>query len=317
MAPSQRPFSLPDPELTAIAIGHKATSITAIADLVIPPGRALSRREYKYWELKPEEFLTVPDAAVGRLSRPNEVSFSGELKTDIIDDKSLMTKVPRSDEQEAGDGYDPLRRATVGLQELHYLKKEKDCADMIFTATNYPVAQRTTLAGDSKWSSANSDPLRTLKQSMRAMLVPPNTLVLGHEAAISLQMNPKVVGSYFGNDGQYGMAPLAFIADFLGLSRGVFVGVSKVNTALPGTTPVYADCWGDFAALLAINEMSDPSMDQSMTTFGFCPNMGMPQVFTWFDNEIGAYGGNWVKASQSYSYKVTASNHGYLFSDVS
>jgi hypothetical protein len=309
---SYAPFPI-IPELTALAVAYK--NPTLIADDVLPRV-PVSTQAFEYMQFDKGETFTVPDTRVGRTAAPTQVEFSGTKTGGVTNDYALDAPIPNQDVENAkslGGKYDPKKRATASTTDLILLDREVRVASAVFDANNYAAANKTTLAGVNQWSdTANSDPLRAILTAFDSMIMRPTLGVIGQLVATQLQLHPKLVAGYFGNNGQYGLVPLAYIAEQLGLQK-LLVGRAFINSAKPGQAVSIARAWGKHASFLYI----DPNADTNRgITYGLTAQWGPRVAGEIEDPDIGMRGGVRVRVGESVAEKIIATDCGYFFQNA-
>jgi hypothetical protein len=304
------PFII-QPHLMAIAIAYRNERM--IADQVLPrvpvPGET-----FKYTLYDKGDNFTIPDTKVGRTSRPNEVDWHATESSASVSPYGLEEPIPQSDvDNAAGTQIDPQAVATEQLTNLVDLDREKRCADLVFNAASYAAANKTTLVqGTSQWSDSTVNPLTAIQDAMDNMLMRPNTFVLGRRTATLLRRNPYVVKAFHGNLGDTGMVPLAFLQDYLELSK-ILVGEAWANTAKKGQTATMARLWGAHASLLYTEPVS-PSV--KAMTFGITGQFGTRIAGSRPDPDIGLKGGIRVRVGEEVKELVLANDLGYFFQNA-
>ena len=313
---AEAPFTI-QTRLTAISLAVKVMGL--IADVVCPRVN-VGGPKFTYTVLDTAEGFTIPDVKIGRTSRANQVEFGAEDKTESVVDYGLEDPVPVRDMNVARDqraNIDPLAVATERTTQLVELAREKRVADLITTLDHYDAALRTTLAGDSQWSSAESDPLNAILAAKDKMLVPASTLVTGQAVWTKLRQHPKIVEAVnmSGAGAQAaGAVAAAAVADLLELDT-LHVGRAWVNTARPGQDAVYARLWGKDAALLHINRQIVSPMD-AVPTFAFTAEWLGRQAGTYIDSSRGRDGAEIVKVVESCKELISFRPCGYLFKNA-
>ena len=308
------PFT-PSPQYTAIALAYQNKEL--IADLVLPR-TTVNERSFK-WDLHTKsDMFTVPDLLVGRKGVPNEVEFTATEQTSSVGDYGLDDVVPQEDVDSARSkpGLDPLGRATEGVSELIMLAREKRVADLVFAAATYPSGSKVTLDAANQWSAfsnAASDPVEDILAAHEAMLMKPNTLVLGSQVWFQLRRHPKVISAVFalgGNAATGGIASLQAVADLFEVDR-ILIGRAFINTAKPGQTATYSRIWGKQAALLRINPLA--GVRGNDISFGMTAEYGTRIAGTIAEPRVGLRGATRVRVGESVKELVTAADCGYLF----
>jgi hypothetical protein len=317
MAYQNFPFPIQQ-ELTAITLAYSNRSY--IADEVLPRV-PVGSREFKWQKFNRDEMFTVPETMVGRKGVPNEVQFGGTEEPGLVKDYGLDDLVPNEDINAAPPGYDPIGRAVEGVSELIALDREKRTADLVFTNTNYPSANRVTLSGTSQWSDYTSDPYSAIMVARDGMLVPFNTGVISRLGWAKLRVHPKITaalapssnGNSSTSNAQGSPASLQAVADLLELDQ-ILVGESWINTAKPGQTATLARVWGKHMALLHLNPIA--SIRGNAISFGFTAEYGNRVSGSIPEPKVGLRGAQRVRVGESVNELIVASDVGYFFQNI-
>lgn len=308
MAGTFAPFPI-QPQLTAIAVAYQNGAM--IADAVMPR-TPVATQQFEYLRYVKEERFTIPDTGVGRTSAPNRVEFGATEDTATTTDRALDDPVPQADILNAPPNFDPLAVATEGIMELIGLDREKRVADIVFDGATYPTGNKVTLAGTSRWSQSGSDPIDDILAAKDAMMAMPNILVLGTKTWRHLRQHPDVAKAIQGNSGDRTVAARGAVADLLELEE-LLIGEAWVNPSKPGQTPTYSRLWGHHAALLR----RDPTATTRRgVTFAITPQWGTQVAGSIDDPDIGMRGGQRVRAGESVTELVIASDAGYFFENA-
>jgi len=301
-----------DPALTGLAIAYKNDEY--IADS-IAPYRPVSKREFEWDDFTISEMYTVPDTEVGRLSRPNQVTFSATRQTSSCVDYALDSPVPQDDIDNADANYDPRNHATEGVMELIKLDREIRVASQVFSLNTYLSTQRTTLSGTSQWSDfTNSDPKTVILTALDLCLLRPNYLVFGQAGWTIFRQNPKVVKACRpASDNGEGVVTPQEVADMLELD-GVWVGRSWKNAAKPGQTFSQARIWGKDCAAIYVNPQAQLQGTVTAPTFMLTARFGTPVSGALPDPNIGMKGGVNVRAGESVKEVITSVQGAYFWS---
>jgi hypothetical protein len=309
---TQAPFPL-NPQLTAIAIAYRNNAL--IADMVLP--RVAAHDQFRYTKFNKDEAFTVPDTKLGRKSEANVVEFTGTEVIDETQDYGLKDVVPLGDLRKAeGTKMDPLGNATTGITRLITLDREVRVAGLVFNAANYAAANKATLSGTGQWSDyTNSNPVSAILAAMDAMIMRPNKAVMGQSVWTVLRQHPKVVESVkatgAGGVNAQGVIARQALADLLELEE-IIVGAGFVNTAKKGAVGSYSRCWGKSFALMYTEPVAETG---NAMTFGFTAESGGGiRTRDWFDEKVGADGGQWVQVADTVKEVLPANDLGYLFS---
>jgi hypothetical protein len=311
---SNRPFAV-SATLTAIAVGYRNPALSLIADRVLPRVDVTSEK-FKYTEFPLAEGFTFPDARVGRRSRPNQLEFSGEEKTDSVDDFGYDVSIPFSDIDEAQklrasgvSNYDPENRATEGLTDALLLAREVRTAAVIQDTNAYATGRKVALVGTARFNDyANSSPITVIKTGLESTLVHrPNTAVMGQSVWSTLQSHPQLVKAIRGNNTDQGIITREEFCRLFEL-KDLLVGEGFVNIAKPGQAANLSRVWGKSIQLLFINPAATT---QGGITFGFTAQLGAKIAGSWEDRNVGLQGGKTVRVGERVKEKIIAADVGY------
>jgi len=298
-----------DPDLTAISIGYRNPQF--IAEQVLPTVPVM-KKEFSYNAYPIAESFRLPDTRVGRKSAPNMVELTSTRETETCEDYGLDDGIPQDDIDQAPQGRDPRDRATMQLTDYVALGREKETADLVFDATQYPDDNKDTLSGSTQWSHASSDPVATVLAAMDACLMRPSRMVLGQAVWTKLRTNAVILKAVHGNLGDAGAATRQQVADLFELQELV-VGAGWYNSAAPGQDPTLVRVWGKHAALYYFNPLADT---QQGLTFGLNAQYGTKIAGTRPDGNIGLRGGQRVRVGETRKGLIVAVQAGYLFEDA-
>jgi hypothetical protein len=311
---SNAPFPI-DPVLTGIAIQYRNKAL--IADMVLPRiTPELPRKEFKYNVWTKAEQFTVPNTAVGRRGKPQEIEFTATQVTGAVLDYALDDPIPFDDIQNAPEGHDPEAFAVQSLAGLIALDREARVAGLVFAGGTYPSANKTALSGTGaggQWSASDSTPIDDILTGLDVPLIRPNTMVIGRQAFSKLSTHPQIAKAVLGNSGDSTIASAQQIANLFSLER-VLVGEGYQNTAKRGQTASYGRVWGKACALLYIDTLS--AGDGRLPSFGGTFQYGPRLAGAMDDEDIGARGGRRVRVLESVVEKITASDLGYFIDTV-
>lgn len=308
------PF-VPMPQYTAIALAY--TNRAFIADQVLPR-MTVTERTFK-WDLRTKsDLFNVPDTRVGRKGQPNEVEFTATEQSSFVNDYGLDDVVPQEDIDAAAGkpGLNPLGRAIEGIMELVGLQREQRVSTLFFTAANYPVGSKETLAGATQWSDATSDPVTAILTAKEGALVDFNELTIGSQVWLQLRKHPKILAAVFPNGGNAatgGQASLAAVADLFEVER-INVGRAWVNTAKVGQTPTLARLWGKHAVLH--RNVPAAGLRGNGITFGATAQYGTRIAGTMPEPKVGLRGATRCRAGESLRELILAADAGYMFENA-
>ena len=300
---------------TAIAMAVKIPG--AIADEVSP--RLEAPFKFTYTRLREDDQLTPRESRASRAGRVNEIEFGANDVLGEVEDFALACAVPDRDIREAksqGSPYDPLAVATDGLTQIMSLNREIRVAKMLTDESNYATGYKATLAGNTQWSNAASDPLAAVLEAMDRPLVRPNTFIIGQEAWTKFRQHPKIVAavkpSASGKEAS-GAASRRAVADLLEVDV-VSVGRVQYQTANLGQDDAFAYVWGKHAALLHINRSLSGMSSAVMPSFSFTAEAMGRMVGSYREPGRGVgQGSTIVKVSECIKELVSWVRAGHLF----
>lgn len=305
---SKAPFVI-QPDLTAVAIAYRNQNLIHEKALPVLP---VGKQDFKYQVHTKADGYTVPDTRVGRKGKPNEVEFTQTEQTSSTVDYGLDYPIPQADMANAGDNYDPRKRAIEGIMDLVKLDREKRVADLIFAAGTYPSGNKVQLSGTDQFSdTANSKPIAKIITALETPILRPNIAVIGRAVWATLRQHPDLVKAIFGNNQSAGLISLQQFKELFELND-VVVGDAWINTAKPGQTASYSRVWGKHMAFL--HHASSPQVGTA--TFGFTAQFGQPIGMQNEDANIGLRGGVIVRAGESVKEVISASDLGYFIQDA-
>jgi hypothetical protein len=303
-----RPFPVND-VLTQIAIAYRNPDVAFIADDVLPITPVSA--EFKWLRYDLAQGFTVPDAKVGRKSKPTEVEFAATEQTDRVVDYAFDDFVPQEDITDDNQGVDPLGTATMYLRNLLMLAREQRAAATVFAAGNH--ANSATLSGTSQWSDyTNSDPVTAIMNALDVPVMRPNIAVFGQATWTRLRMHPRVIAAVFGSNQSGQMVSRQQVADLFEI-QAVYVGAGFVNAAKRGQTASLARVWGKHAAFLYRERAAGP---QAGVTYGFTAQAGGLFAGNITDEQRGMSGGQLVRVGHRQKEIVAANDLSYYFANA-
>lgn len=242
-------------------------------------------------------------------SATKQVEFGHEGKPYRLVQDSLDGKVPREYAEDAANGanVDMGMRSVNGVMNILTNGLECEQAELATNAANYDTDHKLTLAGNSQWSHASSDPvtdINTARQAVRASCgMYPNVMIAGPKPYNALKSNTKITG-LFNNTDIVTAEMLAKLFELDTLAEGRAVTASDAG--------VFSDVWGDFVILAYVarnpSGMEEPSYGYTYTL------RGHPYVEpAHFDRttKSNIYGVTYERAPV-----LAGMLAGYLFSDV-
>lgn len=314
---ARSPFAI-QPDLTGIAIAYKNDEY--IADM-IAPREPVNAELFEWDELNIDQMYEFQDDQVGRLSAPNQVTFSSERKQGSTLDHGLDSPVPQKDmDNYQGVGASPLAIATEGVTELVMLNREKRVADIVQSAANYKTSNKVVLSGTSQFSDSTSNPVDAILTALDVPLVRPRVMVVSNYGWRILRQHPKVVesvkGTGAGSDAR-GILMRSAMAELFEL-EAVYVGTSRGkatprNVDAAASTP--ARIWGKHLALLGVDPMAK-MLNMNRPTFLITAQFGTRVAGTIQDPDMGLKGGVRVRAGEMVKEVILTKECSYFFENA-
>jgi hypothetical protein len=259
--------------------------------------------------------FNVPDTAVGRRSKINEITIDATEVTDSTEDYGLGQSVPQRDIDNADERYRPLDMATMQVSEQVALAREVRVANLLFSASTYLPGLKQTLAGTAQFSDrVNSKPIDVISQALDQPLMRPNQIVLGQAVWTSLRGHPEIVEAVLGTAGQKGLVSRQAVAELFEVNE-VIVGAARSDTAKPGQAPALTRLWGKHIALLY---KAPVVAGQGEATFAATFEFGGRRAGTKRiePGDMGIDGGQRVMVAESVKERVIASQSGYFIENA-
>ncbi len=252
----------------------------------------------------------APGAATKRL----DMGYVG--RPYAIVPSALEAKVPREQLRDAQQvpGINYATRAVNTVLRALQLEHEVACANAAMTLLNYPVSNRVTLAGATRWTQAGSTPVdnvMTGREAIRQNIgMFPNVLLLSARTFRALKTNPDVVSRLATSQTRVVTADL--LAQIFEVER-VVIGAATVAT---GAADTLGDVWGNDAVLAYVApDGGDLGANNEEPAYGYTYHIeGMPSVEEPY----------WDNNAKSWIYGVSFDNTpvlagmaaGYLFKDA-
>lgn len=175
--------------LSEIARGYSNNSF--IADKLFPTIPS-EKEKIDIFEFNKEAFQ-IYDTERAIRANSNVISPKGFNKhSATLKEHDLAYPIDYREEEEAEKIKLQVHATNVVTQGL-YLKHEKQCAELAQNPDNYAVSNKSSLAGSSKFSDKDSDPVGIVDdakdQICKQIGQDPNTLVMGQEVWTALKRN--------------------------------------------------------------------------------------------------------------------------------
>lgn len=315
----QAPFQI-DPHLTGIHIAYKPREGEFLAD-IIAPRRMVNAELFEVDFLGTHEMFELHDDRVGRLSKPNEITFSSTRKQYSTEDHGLDSPIPQKDLDNHQVGPTPEAIATEGLATAIMLNREVRVAKAVEDVNNHKTENVETLSGTSQWSDyTNANPMDAILSALDTPLIRPDVAGTSTRAWRIIRQHPKVVeyvkGTGAGSDAQ-GMISRSQFAEALELSQ-FLVGQARgkglpKNISAADTTP--PRLWGDHFWMLCADPLAQ-LLNMNRPTFLLTAQFGTKTAGRIPDPDMGLDGGYRVRAGEKVKEVVISKECSYLFRNV-
>lgn len=298
-----------DPALSAIAVAYRNEDY--VADSVLPRIR-VDKQKFTFLSYADDTHFNIPDARVGRRSKPNEITLDATEVTDSTEDYALDGGVPRADMENADPRYDPLGNEVMFIAEMIALAREKRVADLVHAAATYPAGLKQTLAGANQFSDDTSHPIKVINAALDVMLMRGNQLVFSQVGWSTFRSHPEIVEACLGTGAARGNVTRQQVADLFEVKE-IIVGTARANTAKRGQAAVLARLWGKHIALLY---KAPVPQAKGAVTFGGTFEFGDRIASQREEPNMGMRGGIAVRAGESVKERVIANQAGYFIENA-
>lgn len=267
-----------EPILSTHARGYRNAQyiFSKLAPIVDIPNRSMRVIRFGKEDFRKVNTRRAPGAATGRI----QYGYASDPVS--LPQDSLEAVVPVENQQEAAKvpGFDLAKISVNRVLNVFGLNLEIEVATRARDLATYAAANKTTLAGSSQWSHADSDPGKDVddaKDAIRRKIgQQPNVLVLGPSVRKALKRHPKLKEQfkYTSSDS----VTLAMLAEYFEVEEVV----SGDGIFLPDTaadTDAGTDIWGKDAILAYVNrnaaDYQSPSYAYTYRLTG-CPFVETP-----------------------------------------
>lgn len=253
-----------DPILTNHARGYQNADFIGnyLFPLVNMPTRAAKRIEFDRSSFKRRRTRRAPGGPIATLE------FGYEGKPVQLHQEALSGLVPREflEDAKAVPNIDLQQDAVDTVLAVIALEKEIQQANAARNAAAYAASNKSALAGDSKWSDPDSDPLVQVNDAIEVIRgrigKRPNTLVLGGKLASKLKVHPKIRDHFkFTTSASVTMAMLQAYFDLPNVVSG-----DAIYDMQDGTT---VDVWGGDAILAYVAQSTSGRRSMALPSFGY------------------------------------------------
>jgi hypothetical protein len=313
-------FGKVDSNLTAIATGYRNREL--IGDEIAPTVKTpTSVFKYSVWDKKNN--FTIPQTAVGKDGKFNNIQFSSRFESGAVENHGLTTRVSQQDiEDYAAVGDEKLLDRNVeSLRDVMLLRREVSIAEMVQDTANY--AGKKVYAASNSWVNASSDPLRDIEDAMDDAVAPFNRMWFSRDSWVALKRHPSVIARLFPHS-KTSVAKVreADIAEELELEK-IVVGKGKFSIAEPGKDPEIVPAFNASAGLYVYREQMFVNSQMNFVTQVFLPQKETPESFgrlavfvKKLDMGDFGMGGVEIRIGEQTTLVSQGSDLGYLFKNT-
>ncbi len=306
-----------DAVLSNLVLGYGRTEM--VGDLVLPR-IVVDKDTGKYYKWARNN-INISGLNTRRADRakPNEIKLDLSIDSYEMEQHALRDFLEDGIRKNA-DSVLNLRQAYAQqVIDVMDLIREKKTAETVFTAANYPSANKITLSGNDRWNQldqASSDPAEDIANAQMTVLkeagVWPTTLVLGVELYKKLKRHAKVLASiqYVSRTGIEHVTDSELMA-YLGVSK-LIVGKAVYNQSPEGANASNAFVWNTHAMLM-YEPPAGGAINVPAFGYEFRPSHTPRTVSRYTENGLL---GEWVEVNEKRFQKLTFPAAGFLFTNA-
>ena len=291
-----------------------------VADQVLPMQEVYAF-DYGYYRWAKGQSYRIEKTLVGRTGVVQEVQFTADKLSGSLLDYALDTLVPRRDIYQVAhmpNKPDPRVRAGQGTMDLVLLAREHRVASVVANADFYPADRKKALAGNSRWSNAESDPVKEIMTALDVPLYRPNHMLINELVLTQLQLNPNVAWRIPGGAGARPLATEEDIAKMLRIKK-VVVGKARNDKSARGLEENIDRLWPSSCLLYYLDDTADMTMSSSSApTYGWTATHTTGGRFaeeTW-ESKIGARGSARIRAGMHCEEHISDKTLAFLLTNV-
>jgi len=308
--------------LTSVAVNYKNEKYVVNE---IAPQVAVGSSAFKYIKWDKSNSLSVPETAISRTGKANEVDFSATEVPASVSDHALSHLVSNKDIDEfekatEGAGGHELLLAQVAenLTATMNLRKELEAANTIQDSSKYAAGNIKTYSASDSWLVDTSNPLDDIEDAITAGIAPYNRMWFARDAWVKFRRHPKVIARFYSGAPTNAGITKEMVAQELGLDK-IVIGETKVVSSLPGKTTGVRSVWADSAGLYLFERPSAASVARTFAFDAFLPNQGQKLAAYRSDvapTEAGTRGGVRIAVAEDSVVVISAPDFGFLFKNV-
>ncbi|OCP17379.1 MULTISPECIES: major capsid protein [unclassified Ensifer] len=272
---NQRTSAVVDPILSTHARGYRNSTFISH---VLFPRVTIPSRSMRVIAFGKEAFrLMNTRRAPGADKRRVQYGYASDPVSLVQDALEGVVPVEHQQEAEQVPGIDLGAGAVNMVLDVVDLGHEHDAAQIARNAARYDANHKVALAGASRWTDPNSDPLADINEAKeiirRSIGRYPNTLTLGPNAGNALKNHPKVREQFkYTSKDSITVEMLAAYFDI----KKVVIGAAVYLPETADDAALANDVWGDDAILAYVPETGD---NFQVPSYGYTYELaGYPQV---------------------------------------
>jgi len=301
-----------DKALSTVSVQYRNDELIGSEVMPMVP---VGMRSDKYYIYQKDDSYKIPDDMVGPKAMPNEVDWKTSTDNYSVKDYALGDYVPQEVIDNADQPLSPLADTAEFLSNLLRNAFEVRIAAKVFTAANYPAANKVTLAGATQWSGASDNPLGDVMTAIEACFMRANTLVFGIDAWLVFRKLPEILDAVksstrFQSSG--GLATQSEVAALFDVER-VLVGRARKVTSKEGQTTTFGRIWGKHMSALFVPK---GSLNTKSIAWGVTFSESNMLTYREFDGKRGVKGAHYVKNGWNTDEKIVASDVGYMIENA-
>lgn len=305
-----------DAVLTNISIMHPMQEFVWQEVLPIVP---VAKKSDKYFTYDAKERLRLVEN--GGLRPPKaytqEVGYRVDTADYTCEEYAFGDFVEDSEQANADAPLDPFKDTTEDLTEEWNRHEENRVADLVFTAANYPAAQKTQLSGGTQWSHADSDPIKAILTARPKLHGKrPNRMLINEDGELALLTHASILarltgGAYPGNPAN---VMLEDVAKLCRLEK-IIVGTAEYDSTEKRSATTRLPIWGKHALLYYFEKK--PSIKKISLGYVFAwKYYGKPLRVRKIRDELRGSGGYEIIVEGCVDEEIVSTDMGYFFEDA-
>jgi hypothetical protein len=300
-----------DAVLSNLSIKYRNEAM--IWPMILPIVKVNKRSDVYYIYNKADAYKLVDDRLTSK-GMANEIDWGVSDTNYSVKDHGLGDWLSQDSIDNADNPLQPEIDTNDFLNSALDVAQEKRVVDIIFSASSYPVGNKTQLTGQDQWGGTTDDPIDDIQTAIEACFMRANTLVFGVEAWLKFRKLPEILDACKAMAGatlKGGMVSAAEVAALFEVEK-ILIGRSRYNSSNPGQAAAFTRLWGKHVAALYVN----PSPGIKTVTFGATFSETLRFTSRDFDPKRGIKGAHYIRPAWNSDEKIIASDCGYFIEDA-